>query len=142
MRAVPDERVHPAGGFRMGSGPTSMARDHWIVGVSGVLDGNWPSGADIRNDVRRAASRGRRSESARDAQTVPDPAIAARAARRRCARRRCLVKLFVFYSIVAIGYLALTVKDRHLSEVVFPFVALLLLMPALYTEFLRVKGRE
>jgi hypothetical protein len=52
------------------------------------------------------------------------------------------VILFLFYLIVAAGYATLTMASRHTAEAVFPFVALLLLAPALYGEVLRVRRRR
>ena len=136
------EQVHSPGGFRMGGRPTSMARDHWLVGVSCVLDGDWPSRADIRDDVRGTAGGGSGSEGTGDAEARAGTSDPAKRRARYRARRRCLVKLALFYAFIFLTYLALTLWDRPLAEQVFPFVALMLLAPALYTEALRVKGHD
>lgn len=50
------------------------------------------------------------------------------------------MRLAVFYAVVSISYLALARVDFHTSQVVVPFVVALLLAPAVYSEFLRVRG--
>jgi hypothetical protein len=52
------------------------------------------------------------------------------------------VKLAVFYAFVALAYLALLLAAPRAAEALFPFVALLLLIPAVYAEVLRVRSRS
>lgn len=51
------------------------------------------------------------------------------------------MKLAMFYAFVALAYLALTLAVPETAEAAFPFVALLMLIPAVYAEVLRVKDR-
>lgn len=48
----------------------------------------------------------------------------------------------MFYAIVAVCYLALSFVSIETAEAAFPFVALLLLAPALYAEVLRVRRND
>jgi ABC-type molybdate transport system permease subunit len=50
------------------------------------------------------------------------------------------VTLMVFYLAISLGYLALARINFHASQVVVPFVVVLLLAPAVYGEVLRVKA--
>jgi hypothetical protein len=52
------------------------------------------------------------------------------------------VKLAMFYAFVALGYLVLTLAAPAVAEATFPFVALLMLIPALYSEVLRIRGHR
>lgn len=52
------------------------------------------------------------------------------------------MKLAAFYSFVALAYLALTLAVPDSADVVFPFVALMLLIPAVYAEVLRARRRR
>jgi hypothetical protein len=49
------------------------------------------------------------------------------------------VKLAAFYAIVAVAYGMLAVSDPVQAERWFPWVAVLLLAPAVYAEVLRVR---
>jgi hypothetical protein len=51
------------------------------------------------------------------------------------------VKLAMFYAFVALAYLCLSLAAPDVAQVAFPFVALLMLLPALYAEVLRVRNR-
>jgi hypothetical protein len=50
------------------------------------------------------------------------------------------VRLAMFYAVVSIGYLLLARINFHASQVVVPFVVVLLIAPAIYGEVLRVKA--
>jgi len=45
----------------------------------------------------------------------------------------------VFYALVSFGYLALAAVSAAAAQVVVPFVVVLLLAPALYGEWLRIR---
>lgn len=51
------------------------------------------------------------------------------------------MKLAMFYAFVALAYLCLSLAAPNVAQVAFPFVALLMLLPALYAEVLRVRNR-
>lgn len=50
------------------------------------------------------------------------------------------MRLAVFYVVVSLAYLALSAVNFHASQIAVPFVVVLLLSPAVYSEWLRVKG--
>lgn len=52
------------------------------------------------------------------------------------------MKRATFYALVSVAYLALTLADRRVAETVFPFVALVLLLVAMYCEGERMGGRR
>jgi hypothetical protein len=135
------ESLHSEGSFRVGSSAASVVRD---AGPDRLLRGVGADplpyrGTPVRDDLRGIARDRGGSESPRHAPTV---AGAADTAGRSSRRHRFGVILFLFYLIVAAGYATLTMASRHTAEAVFPFVALLLLAPALYGEVLRVRRRR
>lgn len=49
--------------------------------------------------------------------------------------------IFAYYVIVAVGYLILAAVDFHASQVLVPFVVVMMLAPAVLGEAMRIRGR-
>jgi hypothetical protein len=50
--------------------------------------------------------------------------------------------IFAYYVIVAVGYLVLAAVDFHASQVLVPFVVVMLLAPAVLGEVMRIKDGD
>lgn len=138
MRAVPGEQIHSPGGERMGRRSANLVRDGRIAGVLRVLGADGPGGTPIRDDVRGTAGSGRGSESARDTARAAD---ASDSARRSSRRRRAVVKLAMYYMLVSLAFFVLSVAAPDVADAAVVGFIGLLLVPACYSELLRVRKR-
>lgn len=141
MRTGRGEQVHSEGGIRMGSRPSIMAGDDRADYVLRGVGIDEQGGATVRHDIRGNAGHRSRSEGARHATPATGPAHSARRSARQRRCRNAIVKLAMYYLLVSAAFACLSAVSPGIADgAVVAFIAMLL-VPAMYAEFLRVRRR-